>query len=618
MQGHSPLDVFSALPPFPLQLRERNRMNRFYGFWGFAAALGLWAGCSSDSASDADGGAGGSNIGKADAGSDSGTLTSKPDASANREGGVGDASLDNGGGQVSDGGAGDVADGGGTGEGGADAAEGGDGLPSVSTLMATCKSMKGQTFGGVTVTDAQRIEANPTTHSAGFCQITATSKPYLDMEVDVPDNWSGRLWHQGGSGFDGVVPSAFTLTNGVVTAVNPALAQKASIYAASNGGNRKSVPTEAAPMVWGNGTEEGRASGDDFAYQGVGKTMNFAKSIAKAFFGRVPSRSYFNGCSNGGRNAYIAAQRWPGEYDGIVAGCEGMDVAGQTVAWMNVGKVAGSAVAATKEQYGAAFEAAVTACDDLDGVKDGVIANPQACKFDPAELNCSRLSASTCLSDAQEATLRAKLTDVSLPNGLKVYSQYSWANFFVADDPVYGFGLIGSGFALLATNDPNWLKPAKWASFVPASDYYIFANGLSRRGADHDMAAIASFVSSGKKLLSWHDGADNLVSPNDHVRNHTAMTNIAKTMGLADPNANTRFFIVPGGWHTDGQKLTEVDWASAIMDWVEKGTAPVQLTYAFTLRGATTPRSMPVCQYPKFPKYSGSGDVNSATSYTCT
>ena len=140
--------------------------------------------------------------------------------------------------------------------------------------------------------------------------------------------------------------------------------------------------------------------------------------------------------------------------------------------------------------------------------------------------------------------------------------------------------------------------------------------GLSQIGADHDKAAIASFVASGRKLISWHGGSDGLLSPADHYRNWTTMAGIAQSKGLADPGTATRFFIVPGATHGVGQSLWEVDWASAIMAWVEDGSAPQQLVYTVT-NGVTT-RSKPVCRHPLYPRYNGSGDVNQASSYTCS
>jgi feruloyl esterase len=149
-------------------------------------------------------------------------------------------------------------------------------------------------------------------------------------------------------------------------------------------------------------------------------------------------------------------------------------------------------------------------------------------------------------------------------------------------------------------------------------DYPIFQYSFRLAGADPDKRKVAAFVASGKKLISWHDGSDNLVSINDHVRNYSTMTNIAKELGLTNPSTNTRFFVVPGGSHTDGQTLTEVNWYNAITDWVEMNIAPEQLVYNKTDDATGIVRTLPVCRHPKYPRYNGAGDVNSAASYTCT
>lgn len=488
--------------------------------------------------------------------------------------------------------------------------------PTAEQLKNTCNTLKGQVVEGVTITSTTRFEAKAPIYTSGFCQVLGTRAPFLDIEIDVPDNWTGRYWQQGGGGFDGRITSVVTTdAGGAVTAVSPVLALKGAVYAASNGGNRASVPAQAAPVVWGNGTDEGRQSATDYAYAALGTTLRFGKAVTKAFFGTAPSHSYFNGCSNGGRNAYIAAQRWPQEFDGIVSGCETMDMAGQTGAWLRAASLTGTPAALSPAQTGAAYAAALSACDALDGATDNLIGNPQACTFDPAVLECGQPGASTdpaiCLSTAQVGTLKSFLSELKLQNGSTVLSGYSWGNGLGL-----GWGGLGGGFALLASGDPAWLTPGKQALFQLDTDYYMLGAGLARIGADHDKAAIASYVASGRKLISWHAGSDALLSPNDHFRNWTTMTGLAKSAGLADPNSATRFFIVPGAGHGGGGSLQEVDWASAIMGWVEKGDAPMQMTYTFTAGGTT--RSMPVCQYPKYPKYNGSGDVNAAASYACS
>jgi len=495
----------------------------------------------------------------------------------------------------------------------------GPAAPTVAALAATCASLKGQTIAGVTVTDAKRIEATANVNAAGLCQVLGTRAPYLDIEVDVPDDWSGRVFHQGGGGFDGRIPSAITqAASGSVTAVHVALTQKSAIYAASNGGNRATVPAQAAPVVWASGTADGQASGDDYSYRALGTTIVFAKALAQTFYASAPKRTYFNGCSEGGREAYEVAQRYPDEYDGIVQGCETMDMAALVTAILNVSSKAGTAAGLSPAQYAAAYVSAVAACDAGDGLVDGYLTNPASCNLDPGALQCGQPGANAdpalCLSAPQVATLRSQLSDVVLGGGAIASSKYAWTNFVGLAAP--GGGGLAGGFALLATNDPSWLTPARQAAFNLNTDFYLLGDGLMRRGTDHDKAAIAAFVASGKKLLAWNDAGDPLVSASDHARNHSAMTQLASRLGLADPRTNTRLFIVPASTHGAGGDLAQIDWLSAIVDWVEAGKAPAQLTYAFTV-GATQ-RSLPVCEYPQYPRYSGAGDVNSAASFACT
>ena len=491
--------------------------------------------------------------------------------------------------------------------------------PSVP-LATTCTNLAGTKIDDVTITSTKWFEAS--SGNPAFCQVNATRAPYLDMEIDVPENWSGRLWQQGGGGLDGKITSAITIdaATGAITDVNIALKDGLSVYAASNGGNRASVPAQAAPFVWTNGTLDGVASAKDYAYAALNTTREFAKAVIKTFYGKLPDHTYFNGCSNGGRNAYIAADHWPEEYDGIVSGCMGMDLTGQTVGWLNLGSRIGTPAMPSSDQWTAVTAAAVKECDAQDGITDGMIANQSACNFDVTTLQCGQPTAdpnpAICLTAAQVQTVKDVTSDLKLADGTTVYSGFTWADWA---SHIPGWGFLGGGNAILATGDPAWYTVAKQQSFILDHDYPIFQYGLRIIGAAPDKSKVAAFVASGKKLISWHDGSDNLTSFNDHVRNYSTMTNIARGLGLTDPSTNTRFFVVPGGSHTDGQTLTEVNWYNAITDWVEMNIAPEQLVYNKTddATGIVV-RTLPVCRHPKYPRYNGAGDVNSAASYTCT
>ena len=491
--------------------------------------------------------------------------------------------------------------------------------PTQAALASTCGTLKGVTIAGVVVTDAKRVEPTASVNAVGLCQVTGTRAPFLDIEVDVPDNWSGRVFHQGGGGFDGNIPSAITrAADGSLTAVHVAVTQKGAIYAASNGGNRAAVPAQAAPGLWASNSTDAMASGDDYSYRALGTTIGFAKALAQAFYASAPKWTYFIGCSEGGREAYEAAQRYPDQYDGIVQGCETMDMAALVSGIFNVSSKTGTPAALSPAQYTAAYASAVAACDSNDGLVDGYLTNPASCTLDPGALQCGQPNANVdptlCLSAPQVTTLRSLLSDLTLNSGDIAYSHYAWTNFNGLAAP--GGGGLAGGFALLGTDDPSWLTPAKQASFDLNRDFYVVGDGLFRRGTDHDKVAIASYVASGKKLLAWNDAGDPLVSASDHARNHATMVQLASAMGLLDARANTRLFIVPGSTHGAGGDLSQVDWLSAIVDWVENNNPPTQLTYAFSV-GATN-RSLPVCEYPKYARYNGTGDVNAAASFTCT
>jgi hypothetical protein len=492
--------------------------------------------------------------------------------------------------------------------------------PTSVRLATTCTNLTGIKINDVTIRSTKWHEASG--GNPAFCQVNATRAPYLDIEIDVPENWSGRLWQQGGGGLDGEVISAITTNTatGAITDVNIALKTGRSVYAASNGGNRASVTAQAAPLVWINGTLDGVASAEDYAYAALNTTREFAKAVTKTFYGKLPDHTYFNGCSNGGRNAYIAAGRWPNEYDGIVSGCMGMDLIGQTAAWMNLGSRTGTPAMPSVDQWKAITTYSVTACDALDGITDGLIANQSACNFNVTTLQCGQPTAdpnpAICLTAAQVQTVKDITSDLKLANSTTVFSGYNWTNWAPY---IFLWGSdVGRGNAILATGDSTWCTEAKQQSFNLDRDYPIFQDGLNMAGAAPDKSKVAAFIASGRKLISWHDGSDNVSSFNDHVRNYSTMTNIAKGLGLTNPSTNTRFFVVPGGSHGQGLALTEVNWFNAITNWVEMNIAPEQLVYNRRDEITGIVRTLPVCQHPRYPRYNGAGDVNSAASYTCT
>jgi len=464
----------------------------------------------------------------------------------------------------------------------------------------TCIDLSGETYGEVNVTASQWLEVG----EESVCVVSGYRVPYLDLEVVLPSDWSGRYVQQGGGGFDGFIPSALQRNEeGEVVGLNDAVARFDSVHAASNGGNRAGADGESAPGVWFSDSSNAQQSLMDYSYFSLKTTLDFAHDLTESVYGGLPDYGYFNGCSNGGRNAYIAAQRWPESFDGVVSGCEPMNMPGTTTAWLSLAGVQGTPAELTPAEYTFAYNAAVSSCDAVDGKADGVIGNPSDCQFSPRELLCETGESVNCLSADQASTLEMLLTDIVDSQGNTLSSRFFWADF---SNFAPSFGSLGSVYGWIATGDMAWLQPEKQRQFDVNEHYYEIANGLLRSGVGHDRHAVAEFVASGKKLISWHDGSDNLLSPGDHVRVFGELTDIATS--VADNSdfevgENARFFIVPGTSHGGGMT---VNWIEAIIDWTENGNAPESLMH-------TRPDGslIPVCRFPAYPRGLDGG-------YTCS
>ena len=462
-----------------------------------------------------------------------------------------------------------------------------------------CVDLAGETYAEVSITASEWLEVG----DESICVVSGHRAPYLDIEVVLPNEWSGRYVQQGGGGFDGIIPSALQRNpDGEVVGLNEAVSRFNSVRAASNGGNRAGVNGESAPGVWFADSDDAKQSLADYSYLALKTTLDFAHGLTENVYGRLPDYGYFNGCSNGGRNAYIAAQRWPESFDGVVSGCEPMNMPGTTTAWLSLAGVQGTPAELTTTEYKFAFDAAVSSCDALDGKVDGVIGNPYACQFSPRELVCEGGESFNCLSADQAGTLEMLLSDTLNAQGEILSSRFFWADF---SSFAPSFGGLGSVYGWIATGDMAWLQPEKQRQFNVDEHYFEIANGLLRTGVGHDRLAVAEFVASGKKLISWHDGSDNLLYPGDHVRIFNELTDTAAFVAdSSDFNAedNARFFIVPGTGHGGGAMT--VNWIEAIIDWTENEIAPESLMHT-----RADGSLIPVCRFPAYPQGSDDGYI---------
>jgi feruloyl esterase len=351
----------------------------------------------------------------------------------------------------------------------------------------------------------------------------------------------------------------------------------------------------------------------DFAYRAVHEMTLTAKVLVDAYYGRAEQRSYFSGCSTGGRQALTAAQRFPGDFDGIIAGApayypshiQGMQVFTAAVANRS------AAAMLTREEHALLNSAAIAACDRIDGVADGVIEDPRQCGFDPGVLACPAADGGTCLSPAQVDTARRIYQGPTTAAGESIYpglsrgSEAGWTTLAGAEP----LSLAYETFALLVYGDRDW----DWRSFDAETD---IANAVREIGPlmDANDANIDAFVAHGGKLLLYHGWADPGIPAAGTVRYYDE---VRAALGERRSEDSVRLFMVPGMGHCAGGTGTDrFDALAALDGWLDSGSAPDRIEAERVVDGDVV-RSRPLCAYPETAVYDGTGSTDESTSFRC-
>lgn len=440
---------------------------------------------------------------------------------------------------------------------------------------------------------------NPYAELPAFCRVEFTVKPSSDSDIKVEiwlpaTGWNNKFEANGNGGFSGsITPN--TLAAGV------RLGYATSMTDTGHEGGSASFALGHPEKVI------------DFGYRSVHEMAVQGKAIIKAFYGEAPKYSYWNGCSAGGRQGMIEAQRYPEDFDGIVAGSPGLNWTGRAVLAIAIGQAVHKEEASLipPAKFAAIHKAAVEACDAKDGVKDGIIENPKECKFDPGAIECKGADGPDCLTSAQVATAKAiyapvvntRTKKVAVP-GFEPGSELGW-NTMAGANP---FGIGVDLMRDVVFQDPNW-------------DYKTFNFGSDLDKAYKEDAAsdaldpnLKAFVARGGKLISYHGWTDPQISPGS-----TAMyyDSVLKTMGKKIED-NYRLFMVPGMNHCGGgEGATTFDMLSALTQWVEQKKAPDQIIATKAAANGQPERSHPLCPYPEVAVYKGSGSPDDAANFSC-
>jgi feruloyl esterase len=354
----------------------------------------------------------------------------------------------------------------------------------------------------------------------------------------------------------------------------------------------------------------------DFGYRAVHETAVQAKATIAAFYGSTPRLSYFNGCSGGGRMAFQEAQRFPEDFDAILAGAPGYDRVNQSVQMLMNAKATldrpESMIPPAK--YPAIHRAALAACDAGDGLTDGLISEPLKCRFDPAVLACAGADSSDCLTPPQVLAAKKIYAGVTHPTtgarifpGLEPGSELSWGG--PAGGPV-PLAVAGDLFKSVVFQNPNW----DFRTFDLARDYDA-VHAIDNLGLSPTSADLKRFSARGGKLLIYHGWADMNVAPKSSVAYYDRLV---ATMGPAEVEKSVRLFFAPGMAHCGGGDGPNVfDALTPLEQWREHGVAPKEILASRLAADGKVERTRPLCPYPQVARYKGAGSIDLAENFSC-
>jgi feruloyl esterase len=477
-----------------------------------------------------------------------------------------------------------------------------------------CDHLKSLSLRDTTITEAELVPAGPykppaqgpagspqpsATMLPAYCRVAAVLKPSLDSNIGVEvwlpaEDWNGKFLAVGGGGWAGMISYPAMV----------AALQEHYATASTDTGHK------------GNGGDASFAIGHpekmvDYGYRAVHEMTIKSKAIITAFYGRNSRLSYWTGCSLGGRQGLMEAQRYPEDFDGIIAGAP----ANYHIHLVAADMAAGLATLKNKEsfltpaKYALLNQAVLAQCDAQDGVKDGVLTDPRTCRFDPSKLLCPGSDADNCLTAPQieaakkiYAPVRTKTGEVIFP-GLEPGTELAWGPLTGGPAPLT---LIQGAF-MVAHDDPNW----DWRTFDLESD---ISRADEKLGFIHAINPdLHGFEARGGKLLLYHGWNDQLIAPQNTINYYSSV--LAK-MGAKQDNW-LRLFMAPGMQHCQGGPgPDQINFLGALERWRESGVAPDQIM-ASRVTNNRVAMTRPLCPYPQVAQYRGVGSTNDAANFVC-
>lgn len=506
---------------------------------------------------------------------------------------------------------------------------------SAPACAQTCERLAGLKLATTTITAAQSVAPGAFSSGTGsaaafkelpaFCRVTGIIKPTADSDINfevwMPSSgWNGKLQGIGNGGFAGSISY-----DGLAGAV-------ARGYAAAS----TDTGHTGRDASWALGHPEKIV---DYGHRAIHEMTMKAKEIIGAFYGNGPKRSYFASCSNGGRQALMEAQRYPNDYDGLIAGAPANYFTNILTgfAWNLQAMHADADSYIPPSKLKAIETAALASCDVRDGVSDGVLDDPTKCGFDPSVLLCRGTESDECLTEKQIAALKKIYSGPRGSNGKQIIPGFvpggetgpgGWATWINSADPTRALQFFFSTqtFANMVHDDPKWdikrfnleedhkLANQKLASILNATDPNLKA-----------------FKARGGKLILYHGWSDAALPP---VNTINYFQSVVAKMGQRESGSFVRLFMVPGLQHCGGgpgpnafgafvtaaRSDPQHDMSLALERWVEQGIGPDRII-ASKRQGldpkSPVTRTRPLCPFPQVARYRGSGSTDAAANFAC-
>ena len=457
-----------------------------------------------------------------------------------------------------------------------------------------CEQIKSLKLPNTTITTAESVAGvkDRAAHCRVFAVLAPSSDSHIEMELWMPVEWNGKFEAVGNGGWSGSINLA-----------GMAAAMREGYATASTDTGHKQSETPGASFALGHPEKL-----IDFGHRAIHEMTVQSKALIAAFYGRAPRLSYWNSCSNGGRQGLMEAQRYPADFDAILAGAPAANWTGRALQSLWVAQVLHKNEASyiPPAKYPLLHNAAISACDKLDGVRDGILENPQQCKFDPAVLRCQGADSAACLTEPQvEAASKIYATEKFYP-GLAYGSELGWATY--GGPRAFATGVDFGKFVMF--KDPNWDYQTLDAGRAVAEAEKADNNATNALNPD-----LRAFLARGGKLIQYHGWSDPQIPPMHSVNYYNS---VLEAMGGTSKIVDSyRLFMVPGMAHCGGGNgPNQFDAFAALERWRESGTAPERIV-ATRVTNNKVEMTRPLCPYPTVAKYTGVGSTNDAGNFVC-